>query len=108
MDSTPADILDEIVERINESIEPQQIVLYGSRARGDATTDSDYDILVIAPSNEPRWRRTVKLYQALAGMGIPKDIVWWTPEEVNEWRGVRTHFITVALREGRTLYEALA
>ncbi|RLC91516.1 MAG: nucleotidyltransferase domain-containing protein, partial [Chloroflexi bacterium] len=33
------------------------------------------------------------------------DIVWWTPEEVEEWRGVRSHFINTALREGKVLYE---
>jgi len=105
---TETDVLDAMVGRIIESVKPQQIVLFGSRARGDAGFDSDYDILVIAPSSEPRWRRAVRLYRALAGLGVPKDIVWWTPEEVAEWREVRTHFITVALREGRTLYETPA
>ena len=31
-----------------------------------------------------RWRRTPVLYQRLAGLGVPKDIVWWTPEEIEE------------------------
>jgi hypothetical protein len=41
-------------------------------------------------------------------MGVAKDIVWWTPEEVAEWRGVRSHFINTVLREGRVLYEKSA
>ena len=45
------------------------------------------------------------VYQALAGLGVPKDIVWWTPEEIAEWRGVKTHFINTVLREGIVLYE---
>jgi hypothetical protein len=38
-------------------------------------------------------------------LGVPKDIVWWTPEEIAEWQGVKSHFINTALREGRVLYE---
>jgi len=41
-------------------------------------------------------------------MGVPKEIVWWTPEEVAEWRGVRSHFINTALREGTVVYEKRA
>jgi hypothetical protein len=50
----------------------------------------------------------VPLYRALAGLGVPKDVVWWTPDEIAEWRAVRSHFITTALREGRVLYEKSA
>jgi predicted nucleotidyltransferase len=98
-------LLAEIVARIREAVHPQRIVLFGSRARGEAEPGSDVDILVVAPSSAPRWRRTVPLYRLLAGLGVPKDIVWWTPEEVEQWRGVRSHFISTVLREGKVLYE---
>ena len=95
-----------MVVRIVEHFHPQHVILFGSRARGDAQDDSDFDLLIIAPSGEPRWRRTVPVYRRLAGLvGIPKDIVWWTPEEIAEWRGVKSHFINTVLREGRVLYE---
>jgi predicted nucleotidyltransferase len=103
-----AGVLAEMAGRIAERLHPQKIVLFGSRARGDQQEDSDYDLLIIAPSNEPRWRRTIPLYQLLAGMGVPKDIVWWTPDEVAEWEAVKSHFINVALRQGVVLYEAAA
>jgi hypothetical protein len=38
-------------------------------------------------------------------MGFSKDIVVWTPEEVEQWRNVSNAFITTALREGIVLYE---
>ena len=78
------------------------------RARGDEHSSSDYDLLIIAPSDQPRLQRTIPIYRLLAGLGVPKDIVWWTPEEVAEWRGVKSHFINTALREGRVLYESTA
>ena len=82
--------------------------MFGSRAREEARPDSDFDLLVIAPSTLPRWRRTPSLYRLLAGLGVSKDIVWWTPEEVEEWRGAKSHFINTAIREGKVLYERSA
>lgn len=42
---------------------------------------------------------------ALVGVFPAKDVVVWTPSEVEEWSRVPNTFITAALREGRTLYE---
>ena len=95
----------EMAQRIVQEIHPDRILLFGSQARGQGTPWSDYDILIIAPSRLPRWRRAVPIYRLLAGIGAPKDVMWWTPEEVEEWRGVRSHFINTVLREGKTLYE---
>ena len=46
--------LAEIIRRILAAGEPQKIVLFGSRARGDARADSDYDLLLVEPSELPR------------------------------------------------------
>lgn len=96
---------DEIVQRIVDAIHPQRIILFGSRARGDARPDSDLDLLVIADSSEPRYRRAAPLYGALSDILIPMDILVYTPQEVEEWSGVRQAFVTTAVREGKVLYE---
>ena len=95
----------ELVRRLAEAVQPERIILFGSHARGDAGPDSDVDLLVIAPSELPPWQRTPPLYRLLAGAGLPKDLLWYTPEEVAEWQGVRTHFLTRVLREGQVVYE---
>ena len=102
------EILDEIVRRIVEVADPDKIILFGSRARGDARPDSDYDILVIAPSGQPHYERTVPIYMAMDGIVIPYEIVWWTPDEVARWRGAKSFFVTTAIREGEVLYERAA
>lgn len=102
---TTAEMIQRMTRQIVEHFHPWRIILFGSHARGDARGDSDFDLLIVAPSDEPRWRRTVAVYRLLAGMGVPKDILWWTPEEIAEWRGVKSHFINRVLREGKTLYE---
>jgi len=97
-------ILAEIVDRILSVGSPQRIILFGSRARGEARVDSDYDILVVEDSELPRWDRSRKYLRALRDLDASKDIVVWTPEEIAEWSGVRHCFVTAAIREGRLLY----
>ena len=103
VDSDP--VLAEMVRRLVAEADPDRIILFGSRARGEGSPDSDYDLLVVGPSPLPRWKRTVPLYRALAGLGVPKDILWWTPEEAAEWQGVRSHVVTQATRDGTVVYE---
>ena len=102
---SPVLVIQPLVQLIVEHFHPQRVILFGSQARGDAATGSDYDLLIIAPSTLPRWQRTAPVYRLLAGTGVAKDIVWWTPEEVAEWQAVRSHFISTALREGVVVYE---
>jgi len=105
LQSETTEVTARITRKIVEHFYPLRVILFGSRARDEAHSDSDYDLLIIAPSDKPRWQRTVPVYRALAGVGVPKDIVWWTPEEIAEWDGVKSHFINTALREGKVLYE---
>ena len=105
MTQTDAKLMDEIVRRIVEVIRPEKVILFGSRARGEARPKSDIDLLVIAESTEPRYRRSAPLYGALSDILTPMDIVVYRPEEVEEWSEVRQAFVTTAIREGRVLYE---
>jgi predicted nucleotidyltransferase len=99
------ELLDDVVQRILDVGSPRRIVLFGSRAHGDAHRNSDLDLLIIEDSELPRYRRPPRYLRALVGVFPAKDIVVWTPAEVNAWRDVPNAFITSALREGRTLYE---
>jgi predicted nucleotidyltransferase len=98
-------LLQIIVQRLLASGQPQKIILFGSQARRQAGRDSDYDLLVIENSSEPRFRRAAPYRRALKDLGTSKDIVVWTPQEVAEWQNVSNAFITTVLREGTVLYE---
>ena len=98
-------ILEEIVRRLVAALDPDRIILFGSRARGDARADSDVDLLIIKDSEEPTYRRAIPAYRALIGLAVPTDIIWRTSAEVEEWSGARNYVTTRALREGRVLYE---
>jgi predicted nucleotidyltransferase len=99
------DLLDDVVGRIVAAGHPDRILLFGSRARGDAAADSDLDLLVIEETDVPRRRRAARYREALRGLFPSKDIVVWTAAEADEWSNVPQAFVTTALREGRLLYE---
>jgi uncharacterized protein len=99
-------LVEQIVKRIVAASHPEKVVLFGSRARGQEVPKSDYDLLVIKKSDEPRYRRAVPLYEALVGLLANVDIMVYTPEEVSEWSAVPEAFVTTAVREGKVLYEA--
>ncbi|MBI4568277.1 MAG: nucleotidyltransferase domain-containing protein [Planctomycetes bacterium] len=96
---------EEIVRRILTVCRPKKIILFGSRGRGDARPDSDWDILVIAESDLPRYRRSPPLYGAVSGLRQRMDVLVYTPGEVDEWRDVPLAFVSTAVREGRVIHE---
>ena len=96
--------LEEVVRRIVTVGSPLRIVLFGSRATGRARPGSDLDLLIVEESDLPRYKRPAKYLRALVGVFPAKDVVVWTPREIEAWSGVPTAFITTVLREGKMLY----
>jgi uncharacterized protein len=97
--------LDEIVQRLVDRLQPEQIILFGSYAYGEPNEDSDIDLLVIvAESDEPGYRRAQKAYGALSGIGISKDIIVMTRAEVERKVGVVSSLVSQAVHRGKVLY----
>ena len=57
--------LGEMIARIREAVDPDRIVLFGSRARGQARPESDFDLLIIKESDQPRHRRAASCIPSL-------------------------------------------
>ena len=98
-------LIDDVKNRIVAAVDPEKIILFGSYAYGKPSKNSDLDILVIMKSNLPRYKRSIPIYKALAGMLIPKDIIVYTPREVEEWDNVPQAFVTTAMTRGEKIYE---
>ncbi len=98
-------LMAEIVRRIVATAHPQKVVLFGSRGRGDAHAESDIDLLVVAEDARPRAQRAAALYGVLSDIVVPMDVVVYRPQEIAEWQNVPQAFVTIALQEGRVLYE---
>jgi len=101
-------LLESMTAEIVDEVHPDQIILFGSRARGDARDQSDVDLLIIVPDSEEalRHRRRLegRLYRRLAHYPVSKDVLVFTREEVQKWANVRGHVVEASLREGRQLY----
>ncbi len=98
-------LIDDVKNRIVAAVDPEKIILFGSYAYGKPSKNSDLDILVIMKSDLPRYKRSIPIYRALAGMLIPKDIIVYTPREVEEWDNVSQAFVTTAVSRGKKIYE---
>ena len=102
-------LLERMVRAIVEEVDPEQVILFGSRARGDATAESDFDFIVVeaGPFDAERSRHCeeVRLYRALAGCGASKDILVYCRDDVEYWRDSLNNVLARALREGKVLYE---
>lgn len=102
-------LLEKMVNVIVEVAQPEQIVLFGSRAKGTAQADSDYDFLIIdaKPFGKSRSRRQQisKVSRALAALRVPTDLLIYSSDEVKHWRKSLNHVVGRALREGQIVYE---
>lgn len=99
--------LAQIVRRLVDAYQPEEIYLFGSVARGQAGPDSDYDLLLIVPdSAAPERRRSRLAYQALRGTGIAADVVVWTRSRFDSRTHVRASLPAIVLREGKLLHAA--
>jgi uncharacterized protein len=98
-------IIDEMVERLVRSFNPLKIILFGSRARGDARPDSDVDLLVVMPEGTDRHLAAVSMLDRLADAALPKDILVTTPAEITARSHSVGSVLRPALREGKVLHE---
>lgn len=109
MERISKQILDKISGAIVRTADPLSVIFLGSRSAGDATDDSDIDILVIGePSKAGRWsrrRHVGNIRRSLPDVGVPIDVLFFTPSEVTRWQNSSNHVIHHALIRGRVLYE---
>ncbi|MSS73624.1 MAG: nucleotidyltransferase domain-containing protein [Candidatus Latescibacteria bacterium] len=96
--------IQEMVRRIVERFDPEKVILFGSHARGTAGPDSDVDLLVIKRVVGSKRKERLEIRAALRGIGLAKDVVLATPEEMEKYRDLVGTIIHPAMREGKVLY----
>lgn len=96
--------IQEMVGRIAARFDPDQIILFGSHARGEVGPDSDVDLLVVMPVQGSKRAKQLEIRTALRDFQIPKDIVVSKTEDF-QWRKDIVGTIEYpAIRDGRVLY----
>jgi len=99
------ELLQEIIRRIVETVQPEKIILFGSAARGETGPDSDLDLLVIKACDHRR-NTARKIRRQLIGIGVPIDIIVAKPEDIERYGDAIGLIYRPALREGKVLYAA--
>jgi len=104
-------MINEDISRMTDIIvqeyQPDEIILFGSHARGEGTDASDVDLLVLSDREHhlPRFKRGLSVRIKLSEITVPKDILFYTHEDFNKWRTVPQSLVSEILREGVVLYE---
>ena len=104
---TTAEIIEQAGRLLADAAPPKsKVILFGSHVRHDASTESDYDFLVVEPSVASKAKEMVRLRSALDPLGIAADVVVVPTAYMNEWADVPGTLLHEALTEGRVLAEA--
>lgn len=100
-------LLADMVRRLVAAYQPERVYLFGSRARGDAGPDSDYDLLIIVPDSAPPERQRSRLaYEVLWEVGTAGDVVVMTQGYFDWMLEAAASLPATVAREGQVLYAA--
>jgi predicted nucleotidyltransferase len=105
-DSITPELVAYVVEKIAHAVDPRQIILFGSRARGQETPSSDLDLLVVQNSGRPNREVRRQIEYLLWGRRFGVDLIVATPEQVE--RNVadgNPFYARHILAEGKVLFE---
>ncbi len=104
---TDAEAIREGVKRLLRAAPGARVILFGSRARGDADARSDVDFLVIEPHVGDRLAEMVRLTEVLRPLGMAADVLVVSEEQFQYWRDTPNTLVYRALKEGK-VYETVA
>ena len=96
--------LKEMLPVLRTQYRVKTLEVFGSFVRGDEEDNSDLDLLVIMPSDEPMHKRVLPIRKLLRDVHVPKDIIVYTPDEVEKWKNVTNAFITSIMKKGKVIY----
>jgi predicted nucleotidyltransferase len=106
MTMTDEALIKEAGRRLAAAAPDADIILFGSRARGEAGPESDLDLLVIEADFSQRMEEYGRLRRELRGLDVAIDLLVYRRREAEKWRDVPGSFLHRALGEGRVLAAA--
>ncbi len=99
--------LKEVLRRLIEAYVPERIYLFGSRARGDAGPDSDYDLMLVVPDDAaPERLRSGMAYEKLWGTRTAVAVIVCTRSRFDSRLHIPASLSATVMREGKLLHAA--
>ncbi len=91
-----------IAERLKKEYNAEKVILFGSYARGEATEDSDIDLLIIAPTPERFYQRMATILRLVRDLyyGLPISPIVLRPEEIEERKRIGDQFVQEIIEKG--------
>ena len=99
-----AEVLKQVRDRLSERFDVKRIILFGSRATGKATPESDYDVLVIAETEIPFVKRQGIALFDLGTRNFAIDLLVYTPAEAENEGKMLGSAVYWAEREGKEYF----
>jgi uncharacterized protein len=93
------------LQNIIQELSPERVILFGSRARGDALPDSDYDLMLICNSLENPLQLAAKALFVARPRRFALDIAVLTPSEFENSLLERNDFVWQAMQHSKVVYE---
>lgn len=103
MAMTEEALIEEAGRRLSAAAPDSDVILFGSRGRGESRPDSDLDLLVIEPDFNRRGDEYGRLRKELRGLDVAIDLVIYRKREAEQWSKVPGSFLHRVLGEGRVL-----
>ncbi len=97
--------IQQAVERLVKAANPSKVILFGSYARGDATEDSDLDLMVIEREVRNAGEEMIRLHRAVGNVGVGVDVLVYSDREASRRSQVPGTVLYWAFREGKVLYD---
>ena len=97
-----------IVELVRESCDPDEVLLFGSFAKGSATLHSDIDIMVVGEFGGSRRSVSNAVADSLRRMPIKVDVLLLSPAELTKARAEPHSFLGSSLMSAKSLYKKAA
>ena len=96
--------LEEIIKRIKEEANPDKIILFGSRAKGENKKWSDYDVCILKKGIIDRRKFAKRIYHKLFGVGASVDIIVETPDRFDKLKDKWFLIYSEIAKSGRVVY----
>ena len=97
--------IDTLCRQISVQFRPDRVILFGSYAYGQPTSDSDVDVLVVMRHRGPSYRLAAQIRNSI-DVDFPVDVLVRSPHEVRRQIALDDPFMLEVMSKGEVLHEA--